>query len=76
MKPGVFTQLYAHLVFAPKYGERLLKNEIRPEVFSYISGIITNRVRVHSTPLYCKNIFNAETAKSAEIRRELFYLFF
>ena len=43
MKPGVFTQLYTQLVFAPKYRERLLKKEIRPEVFSYISGIITNR---------------------------------
>ena len=43
MKPGVFTQLYTHLVFAVKYRERLLKKEIQPEVFSYISGIITNR---------------------------------
>ena len=43
MKPGVFTQLYTQLVFAPKYRERLLVKEIRPEVFSYISGIITNR---------------------------------
>ncbi len=43
MKPGTFTQLYVHLVFAPKYRERLLIKQIRPEVFSYISGIITNR---------------------------------
>ena len=43
MKPGVFTQLYTQMVFAPKYRERLLKKEIQPEVFSYISGIITNR---------------------------------
>lgn len=43
MKPGVFTQLYTQLVFAPKYRERLLTKEIRSEVFSYISGIITNR---------------------------------
>ncbi len=43
MKPGVFTQLYTHLVFAVKYRERLLKKEIRADVFSYISGIITNR---------------------------------
>ena len=43
MKPGVFTQLYTHLVFAVKHRDRLLKIEIRPEVFSYISGIITNR---------------------------------
>ena len=43
MKPGVFTQLYIHLVFSPKYRERLLRKEIRSEVFSYISGIITNK---------------------------------
>ena len=33
MKPGVFTQLYIHLVFSPKYRERLLKKEIRPEAY-------------------------------------------
>ncbi len=43
MKPGVFTQLYIHLIFAVKYRERLLVQDIRNEVFSYISGIITNR---------------------------------
>ena len=43
MKPGVFTQLYIHLVFSPKYRERLLRKEIRNELFSYISGIVTNR---------------------------------
>jgi len=43
MKPGVFTQLYIHIVFAVKYRERLLKEEIRIELFKYISGIITNR---------------------------------
>ena len=43
MKPGVFSQLYIHLVFSPKYKERLLLKRIRNEVFSYISGIITNR---------------------------------
>lgn len=43
MKPGVFTQLIIHLVFAVKYRERLLIPEIREEVFSYISGIVTKR---------------------------------
>jgi len=43
MKPGVFTQLYIHLVFAVRYRERLLRKEIRSEVFKYVSGIITNR---------------------------------
>ena len=43
MKPGVFTQLYVHLVFAVKYRERLLKENYRPELFKYISGIITKK---------------------------------
>lgn len=43
MKPGAFTQLYIHLVFAVKYRERLLVKEIRDELFKYISGIISNR---------------------------------
>ena len=43
MKPGVFTQLLVHLVFSPKYRERLLIPEIRPRVFSYISGILKER---------------------------------
>ena len=43
MKPGVFTQLYVHLVMSPKYRERLLVKEIKGEVFKYISGILTNR---------------------------------
>ena len=43
MKPGVFTQLYVHIVFAVKYRERLLTKEMRDELFKYISGIIINR---------------------------------
>ena len=42
MKPGVFTQLYVQLVFAVKYRDRLLKDDIRPEIFSYMSGIATS----------------------------------
>ena len=43
MKPGAYTQLYVHLVFAVKYRERLLTEEMRVELFKYISGIISNR---------------------------------
>ena len=43
LKPGTFTQIYIHLIFAVKYRDRLLNKEIRPEVFKYISKIITNR---------------------------------
>jgi len=42
MKPGVFTQLYIHIIFAVKYRNRLLKEEYRPEIFKYMSGIATN----------------------------------
>jgi REP element-mobilizing transposase RayT len=43
LKPGSFTQLYIHIIFAAKYRESLLTKEIRNELFKYISGIITNR---------------------------------
>ncbi len=42
MKPGVFTQLFIQLVFAVKYRDRLLKEEYRTDIFSYMSGIATN----------------------------------
>jgi len=42
MKPGTFTQMYVHLVFAVKNRETLLTKEIRQKLFPYISGIISN----------------------------------
>jgi len=42
MKPGVFTQLYVQLVFAVQNRENLLRNDLRPRIFEYISGIITS----------------------------------
>jgi REP element-mobilizing transposase RayT len=42
MKPGTFTQLYTHLVFAVKYRECLLRKAQRIEIFSYVSGIVTH----------------------------------
>jgi len=42
MKPGVFTQLYVQLVFAVKYRDRMLNDSIRKELFSYMSGTVTN----------------------------------
>ena len=41
MKPGTFTQIYIQLVFSPLYRDRLLHQSIRPAVFKYMSGIIT-----------------------------------
>lgn len=43
MKPGVFTQLYTHLVFSPKNHEALLRKEHREIVWPYISQTITNK---------------------------------
>jgi putative transposase len=42
MKPGTFTQMYVHLVFAVKDRDNLLNRDIRPRIFEYISGIITD----------------------------------
>ena len=42
MKPGTFTQIHIQLVFAVRLREHLLKKDIRKEVFSYVSGIVTN----------------------------------
>ncbi len=43
MKPGTFTQLYIQFVFAVKHREELLNESFRPEVFKYISGLISNK---------------------------------
>jgi REP-associated tyrosine transposase len=43
MRPGAFTQLYIHLIFAVKYRDRLLRKDIRNIVLKYISGIISER---------------------------------
>jgi putative transposase len=43
MKPGVFTQLYVHLIFAVKYRDSTLSKEIRPKIFRYMSGIISQK---------------------------------
>jgi putative transposase len=42
MKPGTFTQIYIQLIFSPLYREALLHPPIRPEIFSYMSGIVTH----------------------------------
>jgi putative transposase len=42
MKPGTFTQLYIHLVFAVKNRETVLSKNIRNRVFEYMSGIANN----------------------------------
>jgi REP element-mobilizing transposase RayT len=42
MKPGTFTQMYVQLVFAVSNRDAVLIKEIRPRVFEYMSGIMTN----------------------------------
>lgn len=41
MKPGTFTQMYVHLVFAVRNRENLMSRDIRPRIFEYVSGIVT-----------------------------------
>jgi putative transposase len=41
MKPGNYTQIYVHLIFAVKNREAALTSDIRSRVFEYISGIIS-----------------------------------
>ena len=43
MKPGTFTQMYVQLVFAVKGRDAALTTIIRPRVFEYMSGILTNQ---------------------------------
>lgn len=42
MKPGTFTQIYIQLVFSPMNRASLLQKSIRPRVFEYMSGTISN----------------------------------
>lgn len=39
---NTYTQLSTHVVFAVKGRENLLNAKLRPELFKYISGILTN----------------------------------
>lgn len=42
MKPGTYTQIYVHIVFAVNNRENILSKNIRPRLFEYISGIVKN----------------------------------
>ena len=42
MKPGAFTQFYIQLVFSPKHRDCLFIDTVRPLIFEYLSGILTN----------------------------------
>lgn len=42
MKPGVYSQLYIHLVFSPKNREALLTNSYRKKLYPYIGKTISN----------------------------------
>lgn len=43
MKPATYTQLYIHIIFAPKYRDRLLLNDLREKLCKYITGALKNR---------------------------------
>ena len=38
--PNTYTQVYIHLVFATEYRSRLLRKEMRTELFDYTAGIV------------------------------------
>jgi REP element-mobilizing transposase RayT len=40
---NTYTQITIHLIFAVKNRENLLKKTIRPELFKYMTGIVTNK---------------------------------
>jgi putative transposase len=42
MKPGSYTKIYIHLVFAVKNRENVLHKGIRKRIFEYLSGILAN----------------------------------
>jgi REP element-mobilizing transposase RayT len=42
MKPNAYTQIYIQLVIAVKFREAVLERKIRPQIFEYISGIVSN----------------------------------
>jgi REP element-mobilizing transposase RayT len=39
---NTYSQLTVHVIFAVKHRENILTSKFRPELFKYISGIITN----------------------------------
>jgi REP element-mobilizing transposase RayT len=39
---NTYTQIHIHYVFAPKYRDAILDKSWRPELFSYITGIVQN----------------------------------
>jgi REP element-mobilizing transposase RayT len=41
MKPGVYTQLYIHIIIAVKNRERILQKNVKKDVCKYINGILT-----------------------------------
>ena len=42
MKPGAFTRMYVHIVFAVRFREGILSKETRIKVFEYVTGILRN----------------------------------
>ena len=49
---NTYTQLYIQIVFAPKYRQNLIREEIREELQKYITGIVQNR-KNKMLAIYC-----------------------
>ena len=68
MKPGAFTQMYVHLVFAVWNRENLLNEVIRPGIFEYISGILRSighkSIIVNGIPDHVHILFGLNPSKS------------
>lgn len=68
MKPGTFTQMYVHLVFAVRNRENVLKKEIRPRIYEYISGILTSlghkTIAINGTSDHIHVFFGLNPSKS------------
>jgi REP element-mobilizing transposase RayT len=68
MKPGTFTQMYVQLVFAVQYRENVLTKEIRPRIYEYVSGILTNlghkTIAINGIPDHIHIFFGLNPSKS------------
>ena len=68
MKPGTFTQLYIHLVFAVRNRRALLLKKNLAEIFKYLSGMLTKNkhksIIVNSVSDHVHILYGMNPAKS------------
>ena len=68
MKPGTYTQIYIHLVFAVKNRDALLNKDIKMRVFEYMAGVISKSdqkaIIVNGTSNHVHILFGSNPSKS------------